>query len=363
MIPELRHIIAKIANQFDRSPDRLQVVPIKHGSVNRNNLSRVFVDGESYLLKQLLITSSIGDSALTPFEVEASCLSALLRAGCRVPEVVWQSDADSCLLLEWCGESTLDDEAQKTSLESLKETIITALDEFCQIELSFSDRRAEFAPYIYPLNYPNYLRQTMDDMLDQGRKTMGYLARSSGETVPTELDELWSSFSQTLHGNAATLGTLDYNARNIVIDAGDITFVDFGSVGWDWSERRIVQFFNSLGANREGGSFVNLLNREIIGTYAKRAATYRSGASEEDIFRQLDYHSILFYLAIVHRLLEAAAQPTREENRALLNAWGNAEARLARALEILVNCELSDDPTARRIRECVRRFRDRAPTD
>ena len=362
MIPELSHILPKIANQFDRSPDYLHVVPIKHGSVERNNLWRVIVGTQSYVLKQHFVARPIGDSAFTPFEVESSVLTKLREAGCSVPKVFWQSDSDLCLLLEWRGELTLDDAAQTTPLESLKETITDALGEFCQIEISFADRRAEFAPYIYPLDYPNYLRQSMDDMLDQGRKTMGYLARLSGEPSASELNELWSTFSQTLHGNVATLGSLDYNARNIVVDAGGITFVDFGSVGWDWTERRIVQFFNSLGANREGGNYLNLLNRDVISAYASRAITYRSGSSEEDIFTQLDYHNILFYLSVVHRLLEVVARPTSEKNRALLRAWGNAGARLTRALEILVNSELSDDSTARQIREYVGKYRDGAST-
>ena len=358
MMLELSHILPKIANRFDRSPNCLHVVPIKHGNVERNSLWRVIVDTQSYLLKRHFITRLIGDSAFSPFEVESSVLSTLREAGCSVPTVVWQSDSDFCLLLEWRGESTLDDAAQTTPRESLKEMVITALGEFCQIEKNFADSHAEFAPYIYPLDYPTYLCQTLKDMLDRGRKTMGYLARSCGESLSSDFDELWSDFSQALQKNSVTLGVLDYNARNIVIDAGESTFVDFGSVGWDWSERRIVQFFNSLGANREDGNYLNLLNRDVIRAYASRATTYRSGSSEEDIFKQLDYHNILFYLAVVHRLLEAIAQPTKERNRALLKAWGDTEARLSRALEILVNSELSDDSTARQIRECVKKYRD-----
>ncbi|MDE0502957.1 MAG: hypothetical protein OXI86_02670, partial [Candidatus Poribacteria bacterium] len=188
------------------------------------------------------------------------------------------------------------------------------------------------------------------------------LARSSGEPSPLELEKLWSNFAQAIRSNSATLGVLDYNARNIVLSAGNITFVDFGSIGWDWSERRIVQFFNSLGANREGGNFVNLLNRDVIRAYASRAISYRSGCSEEGIFAQLDYQNILFYLSIVHRLLATATQPNRKENRVLLKAWGDTEARLTRALEILVNCELSDDSTAGQIREYARRYWDGATT-
>ena len=360
MIPELSHIIPKISNLFGKSPDCLHLAPIKHGSVERESVWRVRVNGQDYLLKQRFVAHPVGNSAFAPFEVESAVLAMLRDAGCSVPAIVWQSASDHCLLLDWRGESTLDDLAQGAPLESLKETIANALAEFCQLEKSFADRHADFAPYIYPLDYPTYLRQTMQGMLDRGRKTMGYLALLSGEPAVSNLDELWSNLSQTLHRNSATLGALDYNARNIVMDASRITFVDFGSIGWDWSERRIVQFFNSLGSNREEGNFINLLNREVIGAYANRAVAYRSDVSVGEIITLLDYHNILFYLSIVHRLPEAAAQPTSEKNRALLNAWGDPGARLARALEILANFELSDDSYAQQIREWVRRFRDGA---
>ena len=138
---------------------------------------------------------------LSPFEVESFALSTLSEAGCGVPKVVWQSDPNFCLLLEWRGESTLDDVAQTTPLESLKETIINALGEFCQLEKCFADRHADFAPYVYPLDYPTYLRQTMDDILDRGRKTYGLsrpIKRRNSNQL--DLDDLWSKFVQALHG-------------------------------------------------------------------------------------------------------------------------------------------------------------------
>ena len=61
----------------------------------------------------------------------------------------------------------------------------------------------------------------MKDMLTRGRRTMSYLARSCGESLSSDFDEFWSNFSMTLQENSATLGVLDYNTRNIVINAGE----------------------------------------------------------------------------------------------------------------------------------------------
>ena len=120
MIPELSRIIPKISALFGKSPDSLHVAPIRHGSVERESVWRVTVDGRNYALKQHIAASLIGDSAFTPFEVESAVLSTLHDAGCSVPTIVWRSDADFCLLLDWRGESTLDDLAQAAPLGSLK---------------------------------------------------------------------------------------------------------------------------------------------------------------------------------------------------------------------------------------------------
>ena len=137
MIPELSHIIPKISNLFGKSPDSLHLAPIKHGGVERESVWRMRVDGGDYLLKQRFITHPVWDSAFTPFEVESTVLAMLRDAGCSVPTIVWQSAPDFCLLLDWRGESTLDDLAQEAPLESLKGVIANALAEFCQLEKSF----------------------------------------------------------------------------------------------------------------------------------------------------------------------------------------------------------------------------------
>lgn len=309
----------------------------------------------AYILKQHLITQPIGKSAYSPFQIETAVLPILHRAGCRVPQMIWTSEVESTLLLECCGDKTLDDLAQESPAEALEPITRNAVREFCRLELAFAGCAEYVQPYIYPLDYP--LHHTLDEILHRGRTTMDYLAWLGGEPMhPTEqaaIDKIWEDMSNCLHGAEARLGSLDYNARNVVFDADKPTFIDFASVGWDWGERRLVQTFNSLGAHRSNGKFATTLNREVVDEYT--CQTSRRGADKAEI--RVDYHNILFYLSIVYRLLKIAAQPEREESKSTLQAWGDTKPRLQQVIDLLANSSLSANPYAAQLRGIVGEWR------
>ena len=354
-------VIKQIAVYLHISPDQIQCVPIRHGTFERNNVWRLNAGERSFILKQHLITQPVGESTFTPFQIESAVLLRLHQAGCRVPELYWWSDAASCLLMEWCGDTTLDDLAQETPIDALKPIIQNTVRAFCQLEEGFAKTAHALNPYIYPLDYPVFLRDMLQTLLDQGRKTLDYLAWMKGEAMPSDhagtLDTIWERLSNRLNRATPTLGTLDYNARNIVADGSTPTFIDFGSIGWDWSERRLVQSLNSLGANRANGNFVSLLDQAIVKEYASQVAEHRDGWSEAEIAAQVDYHHLLFYLSIVHRLLQSTAQPETVESKATLQAWGDPKARFQRALALLTDSHLSDDPDIGHIQEIIDSFR------
>ena len=320
--------------------------------------------GRTYLLKQHLITQPVAESIFTPFQTEIAVLLRLHQAGCRVPELYWWSDSASCLLMEWCGDTTLEDLAQETPIDELKPIVQNTIRAFCQLEEGFARSADVLKPYIYPLDYPAFLRETMGALLDQGRKTLGYLGWMRKEPMPSDqaarLDVIWGRLSNRLHGATPTLGTLDYNARNIVVDGETPTFIDFGSIGWDWGERRLVQSLNSLGANRANGNFVSLLGVEIVEEYACQVAQHREGCSEAEIAAQVDYHHLLFYLSIVYRLLQSTAQPEAAESKSTLQAWGDPKTRFQRALGLLTDSHLSEDPDIKHLQEIITAFRDAA---
>jgi hypothetical protein len=182
---------------------------------------------------------------------------------------------------------------------------------------------------------------------------MNYLAQLSGLQRQETIDTIWSDLSDRLHDTAPTLGSLDYNARNVIIDQEKPTFIDFASVGWDWGERRLVQSLNSIGANWEGGNFVNLLDSETVNIYAIEASNYRKDCSRSEIAVRVDYHHLLFYLIAIYQLVHAIAR----KNQAFLKTWGDAKARLRRAVNLLADSRLSDHPYAIQLRELIGKFR------
>ena len=358
--PEPPQLIEQIAAYLHCSLDQIKCVPIRHGTLERNNVWRLDAIGRSFILKQHLITQPVGESTFTPFQIESTVLLRLHQDSCRVPELYWWSDSASCLLMEWCGNTTLDDLAQETPTDGLKPIVQNTIRAFRQLEEGFAKTAHALNPYIYPLDYPVFLRDMMGTLLDQGRKTLDYLAWLRGEPMPADqaatIDAIWERLSNRLHRSVPTLGTLDYNARNIVVNGDTATFIDFGAIGWDWSERRLVQSLNSLGANRTDGNFLSLLDQESVKEYARQVAKHRVDGSEAEIAAQVDYHQLLFYLSIVHRLLQSTAQPETPESKATLRAWDDPRARFQRALALLADSRPSRDPDSTHIRELIAAF-------
>ena len=358
----LPQIIKQIAAHLYVSPDQIKCVPIRHGTLERNNVWRLTAMGRYFLLKQHLITQPVGESTFTPFQIESAVLLRLHQAGCRVPELYWWSEPAGYLLMEWCGDTTLDDLAQETPIDALKQVVQNIVRAFCELERGFAKSTHAFKPYIYPLDYSTFLRDTMGTLLNRGRKTLDYLGWMKGEPMPPDqaakLDAIWERMSNRLHEVTPTLGTLDYNARNIVVHEETPTFIDFGSIGWDWGERRLIQSFNSLGANRASRNFVSLLDQEIVKEYASQVAKHREDWSGAEIAAQVDYHQLLFYLSIIHRLLQSTAQPETAESKFTLQAWGPPKARFQRALGLLTDSHLSENTDSAHIRESIAVFRD-----
>ena len=360
--PDPPQVIGQIAAYLHVSPDQITCAPIRHGTLERNNVWRLTALGRSFLLKQHLITQPVGESTFTPFQIETAVLLRLHQAGCHVPELYWWSDPANVLLMEWCGDTTLDDLAQETPVDELRQIVRNTVRAFCQLEEGFARSADTLKPYIYPLDYSVGLRETLQALLDQGRKTLDYLGWMRGEPISSDegarLDEIWSRLADRLHRTTPALGTLDYNARNIVVDGNTPTFIDFATIGWDWGERRLVQSLNSLGANRTSGNFVSLLNQEIVREYAGQVASVRENCLETDIAARVDSHQLLFYLLIVHRLLQLTAQPEAAESQSTLRAWGDPHMRFRRALTLLTDSHLSEEPDTAQIQEIIATFRD-----
>ncbi|MYC75945.1 hypothetical protein F4X10_09295 [Candidatus Poribacteria bacterium] len=345
----MEHLIEQLAGHFKTEVDALKPEPIQHGSQQKHNVCRLKFGSVSYLLKQHDITTPVVNSGYTPCQIESTVLSILHRNGCRVPKIIWRSEDFHALLLEWCGESTLDAMAQSSPAATLKPILRTAVMELCRVETIFAENRELLTPYAFRYD----LDITLRGLLEQGRRTLDYLCGSMRSSETVHLDTAWAALSNRLRTAPPTFDSLDYQSRNIVISDETPFLIDFSSVGWDWQERRLIQFFNSIGANQEGANFVSLLDRELVATYAAWVTSHRETCSSVEIAARVDSHHLLFYLAVIHQILRAVAHPETSESRTLLKAWGDAKTRYQSALRQVIHTDLSDDVYITQIRGMV----------
>lgn len=359
----MQHLIEPIAAHFEADPESVRLGPIQHGTRLRHNVCYLNVDTSKYLLKQHDIKTAVVDSGYTPCDIETEVLSILHRNGCKVPQVVWSSAELHALLLEWCGEQTLDAVAQgaenpPTDIKPLLEKILR---EFCKIESCFALRAERFAPYVFPFN----AHENLKNLLERGVKVIGYLSHLGEKPMASAqadtLIEKWNALAVRLQLAPTALGGLDNNARNIVVAGESPVFIDFASIGWNWQEIRLVQLFNSIGAflstENESANFVSLLDADLVNTYAEWVCTHRETSSAAEVAARVDAHHLLFYLSVIHQLIQAVAQPEVTESRMLFDAWGDARPRFRCALTQIIEADLSDDAETREIRAMIGEFR------
>ncbi len=358
----MEHLIKHIAAHFKTGTDALELEPIRHGTRQRHNVCRLRLGSKYYLLKQHDITAPVVAAGRTPSQIEANVLTLLYDNGCRVPQLVWKSVHHHALLLEWCGESTLDALAQRDekSAQSLTPLLLTILQEVCKIETCFTTHAAQLAPDVFRFNAEAILQ----DLLARGKKVVDYLSHLTDRPMSSIQEgtfaDAWDVFSTRLQDAPTTLGSLDNNARNIVIRGESPFFIDFASIGWNWQEMRLVQLLNSVGAflvsPSETGNFVSLLDRELVDAYAEWVSTHRERCLPDEVAARVDGYHLLFYLSVIDQLLRAVAQPDANESRMLLEAWGDPQKRFRSAIAHITGTRLSDDVYTHRIREVITDF-------
>lgn len=349
----MQELLDQVAAHLNINSPEIKVEPILHGTLQKSNVCRLIVGTDSYLLKKHDITVPVTETGFTPFQIERDTISTLNDGGLCVPRMIWESEEHNALLLEWCGDQTLDTIAQSRTLANLVPILNTILLELCRFEAFFAENRIQFQPYQFHFDH----KKILVSLLEQGRKTIGYIQHLSKTPHTTShqksLDAAWTSLTNQLLEATPTLGSLDYQAHNIVIDGNIPTFIDFASIGWDWQERRLVQYFNSIGANQEGANFVSLLNRELVETYAEWVIKHRENATVAEVTARVDGHHLLFYLTVIHRILEAVARPEESENQTLMQSWGDMQLRFQYAISLIIDTELSDDEHANLIRKMI----------
>ena len=277
--------------------------------------------------------------------LEAQVLAQLRPRGAPVPELI--AAEPGILVTGWCAGATLDDWNQCRSPAARRAPVAATGRGLLRLEAAFAQlpgaaavverrrpvwvaaRRREFCA----------AREVVQRLVDQ-RPAM----RGQGHIFADE----WEALLSVMAASRLTLGPLDVNARNVLLDHGTssggrrrwwATFLDMGAIGPDSPARRLVHYTFALGAWQPAGRCVRGLTPAIARNWAAAAAQWPGDPVEH--VQRLDAFALLAELALLGQVQAilagqrpdlAAAWPSLDERRRQvarivrrpLAAWGPA---------------------------------------
>ena len=269
---------------------------------------KVTTDRSVFAVKHHLFASLTRGKPYHLLAVEQKVTNHLLASGVSVPRII-ATDHDM-VIYEWCGNHTLDDICQTTDPRPFAHTVINTL---CALEKAFYKHSAKFIPHIAP-------GCSADDLREQWHNT----TQSLTETLPafvrapntTDLLSTWKTLVNELIHAPPVIGPTDYNARNIVCPNPETaTVLELAKIGYDWPERRLIQYTTSLGAHNSCGRIIGLLTPVLAQYYAHLASQLYSTPTETILLR-LDAHHLIYHLFAAHICLTTPH-------------WQNIKTRLA----------------------------------
>lgn len=295
-------------------------------------------DGRKIVVKYQLFGRLTQGTAYDLLEVERDVLGFLHRAGCPVPVVLGIDREAHCIFLQWVGDRTLDDAIQ----DGDRATTMQAIRGLCAIEHAFSQRADQLAPRVVPSANRSALAAAWDEAGAQAHAGIEQLCRRLQQSLDAGIQPLLETMHGWLAARPASLGSVDYNARNAIVEPGGtrIYFLEFAKIGWDWTERRLTQYNTSMGSGRQDGRMRSLLD-------ASAARLYAEASGRSDGARALDYHRIFFLLNSAALL--CSALDGEPHAQALRQHWKRPLARLRQCAAMLAQ-GLSTDSSAAEFR-------------
>jgi hypothetical protein len=272
--------------------------------------------GRTFAAKQHLFADFTRGKPFDFIRVEHCVSQGLFDNGCSVPRIVGADAERGLTIAEWRGDDTLDDFCQSGDPQMVAASVIDVL---LALEAGFQKHASAFAPLVAPGCSAEDLKTAwlavatpVADILPD------FMAHLFGQVPNADLAVLWHNLIRDLAEAPPSLGPTDYNARNIVLDDhGRPSVIELSKIGYDWPERRLVQYTTGLGAHLPKGRIVGLLGPERAVHYAHRAAAIR-GHSPGDVLARLDAHHFAFHIFAAMTCLNADAD----------HPWKNTEVRL-----------------------------------
>jgi len=295
-------------------------------------------DGRKVVVKHQLFGRLTQGTAYDLLEVERNVLGFLHRAGCPVPAVLGLDREAHCIFLQWVGDRTLDDAIQ----DGDRAATIQAIRGLCAIERACAQRADQLEPRVVPSANRAALSAAWDEAGERAAAGIEQLCSRLQRSLDAGIQPLLETMHGWLAARPASLGSVDYNARNAVVEPEGtrVYFLEFAKIGWDWTERRLTQYTSSMGSGRQDGRMRSLLDAPVARSYAEESG-HSDGA------RALDYHRIFFLLNSAALL--CAALDGEPHALALRQHWKRPHARLRQCAAMLAQ-GLSTDPSAAEFR-------------
>ncbi len=319
----------------DKLPEQ-RIAKIESLSETRmHTVWKVTTDRSVFAVKHHLFASLTRGKPYHLLAVEQKVTNHLLANGVPVPRIITTDTDRGLVIYEWCGNHTLDDICQTTDPRPFAHSIINTL---CALEKAFCKHSAKFIPHIAP-----------GCSADELRKQWHSTTQSLTETLPTlvrdphapDLLSTWETLVNELIQAPPALGPTDYNARNIACPNPETaTVLELAKIGYDWPERRLVQYTTSLGAHNPRGRIIGLLTPSLAQYYAHSASKLYSTPAETILFR-LDAHHLIYHLFAAHICLTTPH-------------WQNIKTRIAQHKSQIVY-PLSGHPLTNKFRAYFRK--------
>ncbi|HXI15672.1 MAG TPA: hypothetical protein VNM48_04815 [Chloroflexota bacterium] len=273
-----------------------------------------------------------------PTAKEASILRWLERSTCPTPHVLASGGvAPGWMATEWCGDATLDDLAAcvtglgfgmgqelAAALLSVEKALAPLGDARKAREHASAALRAQFTPW-----------------LEEAPHAISWLLN---RPLSEQETQAFTTVVNSALSCEPVTGSLDYHARNVVTGTDGMHLVDFPTVGFDWSERRLAQY-----ALATGKGFASALDEGAVVSYAVSAASFRSIAPQE-VAHRADAHDLLLIATAAVQLQIVDGGRAHPERAA---AWHDVLPR-RKQLRSLLTRRLSQDGPAEAFRGQLR---------
>jgi hypothetical protein len=289
-------LFARIPLLLPDHPRVISILPISAPGGHHANVRRVVLSsGNRIIAKRHMFAFAAKGQPHDYLTVEENVSSRLKDAGCAVPSVLAIDRDHDTVLFEDAGTFTLDDATQTRSPLERSRLANEALDALVFSLGVLESQKAELAGLTTPGCDAQSVRESFLNLTEHfSVDRLRPLYKEDTDKSADALRQLVCKLAEA----STVLGPTDYNARNIVIDqVGRVRILEWSKLGFDWPERRIVQYLTSLGAGRTGSRPRSLVDRWIVERYAASAAA-KDPASAAAL---LDAHHLVFHVLLAIR--------------------------------------------------------------